>query len=102
MPTNISERDKALREVIDWCKAQRKRILEGIILGDKEELEQVIRSDSQLIEYSNDVFDGEEAFIYGIIMRVRLLDSIIDHCESMFGYSGSMPSEVPNQSEDAK
>lgn len=25
-----------------------------------------------------------------------------DHCRSMLGYSGSMPSEVPNQSEDAK
>lgn len=25
-----------------------------------------------------------------------------DHCRSMLGYSGSMPSEVQNQSEDTK
>lgn len=29
-------------------------------------------------------------------------DDIIHHCESTLGYSGSMPTEVPNQSEDAK
>lgn len=27
---------------------------------------------------------------------------VIEHCKSMLGYSGHMPSEVPNQSEDAK
>ena len=26
----------------------------------------------------------------------------IDYCRHMLGYSGTMPSEVPNQSEDAK
>lgn len=36
------------------------------------------------------------------ILQARLLDHIIDHCRSMLGYSGSMPSEVPNQSEDAE
>lgn len=28
--------------------------------------------------------------------------TVIKHCQNMLGYSGSMPSEVPNQSEDAK
>lgn len=54
------------------------------------------------IKYSNDLLDGSEAFVYGVIMQARLLDHIIDHCRSMLGYSGNMPSEVPNQSEDAK
>lgn len=40
--------------------------------------------------------------MYGVIMQARLLDHIIDHCRSMLGYSGNTPSEVPNQSEDAK
>lgn len=53
-------------------------------------------------KYSNDLLDGSEAFVYGVIMQARLLDHIIDHCRSMLGYSGNMPSEVPNQSEDAK
>lgn len=55
-----------------------------------------------IIKYSNDLLDGSEAFVYGVIMQARLLDHIIDHCRSMLGYSGSMPSEVPNQSEDAE
>lgn len=25
-----------------------------------------------------------------------------DHCRSMIGYTGNMPTEVPNQSEDTK
>lgn len=28
--------------------------------------------------------------------------TVIKNCQNMLGYSGSMPSEVPNQSEDAK
>ena len=58
--------------------------------------------DYPIIKYSNDLLDGSEAFVYGVIMQARLLDHIIDHCRSMLGYSGNMPSEVPNQSEDAK
>lgn len=56
----------------------------------------------ETFKYSNDLLDGSEAFVYGVIMQARLLDHIIDHCRSMLGYSGNMPSEVPNQSEDAK
>ena len=33
--------------------------------------------------------------------RMRTVQTA-DHCRSMLGYTGSMPSEVPNQSEDAK
>ncbi|MDB1412311.1 hypothetical protein PL887_01620 [Bifidobacterium adolescentis] len=58
--------------------------------------------DYPISKYSNDLLDGSEAFVYGVIMQARLLDHIIDHCRSMLGYSGSMPSEVPNQSEGAK
>lgn len=58
--------------------------------------------DYPISKYSNDLLDGSEAFVYGVIMQARLLDHIIDHCRSMLGYSGNMPSEVPNQSEDAK
>lgn len=30
------------------------------------------------------------------------LADVIAHCRDILGYSGSMPSEVPNQSEDTK
>lgn len=66
------------------------------------DLESVIRSDNPIIKYSNDLLDGSEAFVYGVIMQARLLDHIIDHCRSMLGYSGTMLTEVPNQSEDAE
>ena len=103
------EKDKTLNEIIDWCENQRRKILADIEPApgeDAEEayadLESVIRSDNPIIKYSNDLLDGSEAFVYGVIMQARLLDHIIDHCRSMLGYSGTMPSEVPNQSEDAK
>lgn len=109
MATNVSERDKARNELIDWCENQRGKILADIKPAPGEnteeayvDLESVIRSDNPIIEYSNDLLDGSEAFIYGAIMQARLLDHAIEHCRSMLGYSGSMPSEVPNQSEDTE
>lgn len=97
MATNVSEKDKTLNEIIDWCENQRRKILADIEPApgeDAEEayadLESVIRSDNPIIKYSNDLLDGSEAFVYGVIMQARLLDHIIDHCRSMLGYSGSM------------
>lgn len=107
MATNVSERDKARNELIDWCENQRGEILADIKPAPGEnaeeayaDLESVIRSDNPIIEYSNDLLDGSEAFIYGVIMQARLLDHTIEHCRHMLGYSGSMPSEVLNQSEE--
>ena len=40
---------------------------------------------------------------YGVVKgQINAYEKTADHCRSMLGYSGSMPSEVPNQSEDAK
>ncbi|HCA74109.1 MAG TPA: hypothetical protein DEP29_03565 [Bifidobacterium sp.] len=109
MATNVTEKDKTLNEIIDWCKSQRKQIIEDIKPAPDEdadevyaELEMVIQSDNPIIKYSDIMIDGNEAFVYAVVMQARLLDRAIDHCNSMLGYSGSMPSEVPNQSEDAK
>jgi len=60
MATNVTEKDKALQEVIDWCA-----------------------------DLANNV-------------KADTLTLVIRHCRHMLGYSGSMPSDVPNQSEDAK
>ena len=95
MATNVSEKDKTLNEIIDWCENQRRKILADIEPAPGEDAEEayadlksVIRSDNPIIKYSNDLLDGSEAFVYGVIMQARLLDHIIDHCRSMLGYSG--------------
>ena len=78
MATNVSEKDKTLREIIDYCKAK-----------SKEEQ-----------DYARGAFDN---IVRSWAMAKRgAYDRIAEHCRSMLGYSGSMPSEVPNQSEDAK
>lgn len=64
MATNVSEKDKALQEVIDWCE-QRDMAAYGVVKG-----------------------------------QINAYEKTADHCRSMLGYSGTMPSEVPNQSED--
>lgn len=40
---------------------------------------------------------------YGVVKgQINAYGKTADHCRSMLGYSGNMPSEVPNQSEDTK
>ena len=78
MATNVSEKDKPIREIIDYCKAR-----------SKEEQ-----------DFARGTFDS--LVRSWAMARSGAYDRIAIHCESMLGYSGSMPSEVPNQSEDAK
>ena len=73
MVTNMSEKDKALQEVIDFCT-----------------------------NWSNALYDDKEGNRYENFVQADALMRVICKCRSMLGYSGSMPSEVPNQSEDAK
>lgn len=109
MATNVTEKDKTLNEIIDWCENQRRKILADIEPApgeDAEEtyadLESVIRSDNPIIKYSNDLLDGSEAFVYGVIMQARLLDHIIDHCGPCLAIPAPCLRKVPNQSEDAE
>lgn len=69
MATNVTEKDKTLNEVIAWCEQK---------WADAE-------NDSVYFPIR-----GQAAKAYA---------EVIDHCQSQLGYSGSMPSEVPNQSE---
>ena len=40
---------------------------------------------------------------YGVVRgQVNAYEKTADHCRSMLGYTGNMPTEVPNQSEDTK
>ena len=80
MATNVTQKDKTLQEVIDWCENERRDIATYI--------NQAYWLDAGGREFNS----GKE----------QALDDVIKHCAAMLGYGGSMPLEVPNQSEDAK
>lgn len=71
MATNVTEKDKALQEVIDFCT-----------------------------NWANALYDDKESG-YENFVQADALTRVICKCRFMLGYSGSMPSEAPNQSEDA-
>lgn len=79
MATNITEKDKTLNEIIDWCERLE---IEGLRLARA-------------------LLSQHDIASYGVVKgQVNAYGKIADHCRSMLGYSGSMPSEVPNQSEE--
>ena len=81
MATNVTEKDKTLKQVIDWCEQCRKTA-----------------QDATAVSNSKGRFNTG-AWHHG---RMTAFNEIEQYCESMLGYGGSMPLEVPNQSEDAK
>lgn len=81
MATNVTEKDKTLQEVIDWCEQLE---IEGL-------------------ELANALLLQHDMVAYGVVKgQINAYEKTADHCRSLLGYSGSMSSEVPNQSEDAK
>ena len=81
MAVNVTEKDKTLNEIIDWCE---QLTAEGLRLAS-----------ALLRQY--------DMAAYSVVQgQINAYEKTADHCRSMLGYSDSMPSEVPNQSEDAK
>lgn len=81
MAVNVTEKDKTLNEIIDWCEHME---ADGMRLAS-----------ALLIQHDMPA--------YGVIQgQISAYEQTANHCRSLLGYSGSMPSEVPNQSEDAK
>lgn len=81
MATNVTEKDRTLQEVIDWCEQLE---VEGLRLA-------------------NALLMQREMDAYGAVKgQIDAYEKTADHCRSLLGYSGNMPTEVPNQSEDAK
>lgn len=81
MTVNVTEKDKTLNEIIDWCE---QLAAEGLRLA------------SVLLRQ-------HDMAAYGVVRgQINAYEKTADHCRSMLSYSGSMPSEVPNQSEDVK
>lgn len=81
MAVNVTEKDKTLNEIIDWCEQ--------------------LASDG--LKLAGALLSRHDMAAYGVVKgQIDAYEKTADHCRSMVGYSGSMPSEVPNQIEDAK
>lgn len=79
MATNVTEKDKALQEVIDWC----------------------VQPEIEGLKRANTLLSQHEMAAYGVVEgQINAYEKTADQCRSMLGYSVSMPSEVPNQSEE--
>ena len=81
MAVNVTEKDKTLNEIIDWCEqlaAESLRLASALLMQHDMAAYSVVRG------------------------QVNAYEKTADHLRSMLGYSSSMPSEVPNQSEDTK
>lgn len=81
MATNVTEKDKTLNEIIDWCE---QLAAEGLRLAS-----------ALLMQHDMDAYCVARG-------QINAYENTADHCRSILGYSDSMPSEVPNQSEDTK
>lgn len=80
MAINVAQKDETLKAVIAYCEKQR----------DVEHayLENVAWLDDGILSWNHG--------------KIKAYEDIITHCWSLLGYTGSMPDEVPNQSEDAR
>lgn len=71
MAVNVTQKDRTLKQVRDLCERRKAMLMpDGLPLVDGFDLGYVVA-----------------------------LDEVICWCDDMSGYSGSMPLEVPNQSE---
>lgn len=76
----VTQKDKTLNEIIDWC--------------EQREIECLRLASALLMQ--------RDMSTYGVVKgQINAYEKTADHCRSLLGYSGNMPTEVPNQSEDA-
>ncbi len=80
MATNVTEKDRTLNEIIEWCE---QREIRGLRLA-------------------NALLQKHDMAAYAVVKaQIDAYHKTAEHCLSLLGYSGSMPVEVENQSEDA-
>ena len=81
MATNVTEKDKTLQEIIDWCK----------------------QSAAEDLRLTRALLRQHNMDAYGVVQgQIRAYENTADHCRSMLGYNGNIPTEVPDQSKDTK
>lgn len=79
MAVNITEKDKTLNEIIDWCEqleADGLRLASALLMQHDMDAYSVVRG------------------------QVNAYEKTAEHCRSLLDCSDSMPSEVPKQSTD--
>ena len=81
MARNVTQKDQTLNEIIDWC-------------------EQLA---AESLRLASALLRQHDMAAYGVVKgQVNAYEKTADHCRSMLGHSGPMPSELPNQSENTK
>lgn len=81
MAVNVTEKDKTLNEIIDRHE----------------------HMEADGLRSANALPTQHDTTAYGAMQgQISAYEKTADHRRSLPGHSGSMPSEVPNQSEDAK
>ena len=81
MTVNVTEKDKTLNEIIDWCE----------------------QSAAESLRLASALLRQHDMTAYGVVKgQVNAYEKTADHCRSMIGYPRSMPSEIPNQNENTK
>ncbi len=83
MATNVTQKDKTLNEIIAYC-------------------EQKMNDISHDLDNIADHLDVSDDVLSQLQGQVNAYEDVALKCLNMLGYSGSMPLEVENQSEDAK
>ncbi|WP_288266316.1 hypothetical protein [uncultured Bifidobacterium sp.] len=82
MATNVTQKDKTLNQIIDYCEKKMNDIGNDV---------DIIADHSRSASFYNRLQGQVDAY-----------EDVALKCLNMFGYSGSMPTEVDNQSEDAQ
>lgn len=80
MAINVTQKDETLKDVIAYCEKRRD--------VERSYLENVAWLDDGILSWNHG--------------KIKAYEDIITHCVSLLGYGGSMPLEVPNQSENAR
>lgn len=81
MAVNVTEKDKTLNETIDRCE----------------------QSAAEGLRLASTLLRQHDMAAYGVVKRqANAYEKTADHRRSMPGYTGNMPTEAPNQSEDTK
>lgn len=81
MAANVTEKDKTLNEVIDWCE----------------------QSAAEGLRLASALLRQHDMAAYGVVKgQINAYEKTADYCRSMIGSTGDMPTEASNQSEDTK
>lgn len=76
MAANITEKNKTLNEIIDWCE----------------------QSAAESLKLASALLIQHDMTAYGVAKgQINAYEKTADHCRSMINHNDSIPSEVPNQ-----